>query len=107
MVGRLLPSTGEIGLIAMPTPNARPYGIILNSQGVLWVAYNGSNKLASIDPKTTVREHPTPTPASRIHRLDVLSDDTIFYGDSRGYLGRFDPETDAFKEWPSPSGATS
>jgi virginiamycin B lyase len=108
MVGRLVPSTGEIRLIAMPTPNARPYGIILNSQGVLWVAYNGSNKIASIDPKTmTVREHSTPTPASRIRRLDVLSDDTIFYGDSRGYLGRFDPKTGAFKEWASPSGATS
>jgi virginiamycin B lyase len=108
MVGRLLPSTGEIKLITMPTPNARPYGIIVNSQGVPWVGYNGSNKLASIDPTTlAVREYATPTPDSRIRRLDVLRDDTIFYGDSRGYLGRFDPKTGAFKEWPSPSGASS
>jgi virginiamycin B lyase len=108
MVGRLAPSTGEIKLVTMPTPNARPYGIIVNSQGVLWVAYNGSNKLASVDPKTmAVREYPTPTPESRIRRADVLSDDTIFYGDSRGYLGRLDPKTGAFKEWPSPSGPTS
>ena len=105
MVGRLTPSTGAIELMTLPTPNARPYGIIVNSQGLLWVAYNGSNKLASIDPKTKeVREYPTPTPASRIRRLDVLKDDTIFYGDSRGYLGRFDPKTGTFKEWPSPSG---
>jgi virginiamycin B lyase len=108
MVGRLTPSTGEIKLITMPTPNARPYGIIVNSQDILWVAYNGSNKLASINPKTLeLREYATPTPASRIRRLDVLKDDTIFYGDSRGYLGRLDPKTGAFKEWPSPSGATS
>ena len=108
MVGRLVPSTGEIKLITMPTPNARPYGIIVNSQGIPWVAYNGSNKLASIDPTTlAVREYATPTPDSRIRRLDVLRDDTIFYGDSRGYLGRFDPKTSAFKEWPSPSGANS
>ena len=108
MVGRLMPSTGEIKLIKMPTPDARPYGIIVNSQDVPWVAYNGSNKLARIEPATlAVREYPTPTPDSRIRRLDVLRDDTIFYGDSRGYLGRFDPKTGAFKEWPSPSGANS
>jgi virginiamycin B lyase len=108
MVGRLVPATGAITLITMPTPNARPYGIIVNSQGVPWVCYNGSNKLASIDPATlAVREYATPTPASRIRRLDVLRDDTIFYGDSRGYLGRFDPKTGAFKEWPSPSGPRS
>jgi virginiamycin B lyase len=108
MVGRLTPSSGEITLLTMPTPNARPYGIIVNSQGMLWVACNGTNKLASIDPKTLeMKEYATPTPASRIRRLDVLKDDTIFYGDSRGYLGRFDPKTGAFKEWPSPSGPTA
>jgi virginiamycin B lyase len=42
-----------------------------------------------------------------VRRLDVLKDDTIFYGDWRGYVGRFDPRTGAFREWPSPSGASS
>ena len=108
MVGRLIPASGDIKLLTMPTANARPYGIIVNSQGVLWVAYNGAGKLASIDPKTMeLKEYPMPSPASRVRRLDVLKDDTIFYGDWRGYLGRFDPKTGAFKEWPSPSGATS
>jgi virginiamycin B lyase len=108
MVARLVPATGEIKLVTMPTPNARPYGIIVNSQDIPWVAYNGSNKLASIDPVTmAVKEFATPTPDSRIRRLDVLRDDTIYYGDSRGYLGRFDPKTAAFKEWLSPSGANS
>jgi virginiamycin B lyase len=108
MVGRLIPATGDIKLLTVPTANARPYGIIVNSQGLLWVAYNGTGKLASIDPKTMeLKEYPMPSPASRVRRLDVLEDDTIFYGDWRGYLGRFDPKTGAFKEWPSPSGATS
>ena len=108
MVGRLIPATGDIKLLTMPTANARPYGIIVNSQGLLWVAYNGAGKLASIDPKTMeLKEYAMPSPASRVRRLDVLEDDTIFYGDWRGYLGRFDPKTGAFKEWPSPSGATS
>jgi virginiamycin B lyase len=108
MVGRLTPSSGEIKLITLPTPNARPYGIIVSPDGVPWVCYNGSNKIASIDPKTLqVKEFATPTPASRIRRLDMLGDGTIFYGDSRGYLGRLDPKTGAFKEWPSPSGPSS
>ena len=108
MIGRLVPSTGEITLLKVPTASARPYGIILNSQGVLWVAYNGAGKLASIDPKTMeLKEYPMPSSETRVRRLDVLKDDTIFYGDGRGYLGRFDPKTGAFKEWPSPSGATS
>jgi virginiamycin B lyase len=108
MIGRLTPATGEIKLITVPTPNARPYGIIVNSQGLLWVAYNGSNGIASIDPKTMeLKEYRTPNAATRIRRLDVLKDDTIFYGDWRGFLGRFDPKTGAFKEWPSPSGDTS
>ncbi len=108
MVGRLNPSTREIRLITMPTPNARPYGMIAAPDGQLWIAYNGANKIAQIDPATLeVREFTTPSPESRIRRLDRISDGTIYYGDSRGYLGRLDPKTGAFKEWPSPSGPTS
>jgi virginiamycin B lyase len=108
MVGRLVPSTGEIKLITLPTANARPYGIVVSRDGVPWVCYNGSNKIASIDPSTLeVKEFATPTPGSRIRRLDFTSDGMIFYGDSRGYLGRFDPRTNTFKEWLSPSGEGS
>jgi virginiamycin B lyase len=108
MVGRLVPSTGVITLVKMPTDGARPYGIVVDAAGAPWVCYNGANKLARIDPATlAVQEYATPTPLSRIRRLDFLSDGTIFYGDSRGYLGRFDPKTGAFKEWLSPSGADS
>ena len=52
MVGRLIPETGEIKLITLPTADARPYGIKVSSQGVPWLCYNGSNKLASINPDT-------------------------------------------------------
>jgi virginiamycin B lyase len=108
MVGRLVPTSGEIKLITLPTQNARPYGIVVSRDGTPWVCYNGSNKLASINPATLeVREFATPTPASRIRRLDFTSDGMIFYGDSRGYLGRFDPKTSTFKEWLSPSGEGS
>jgi virginiamycin B lyase len=108
MVGRLVPATGEIKLITIPAANARPYGIVVSRDGAPWVAYNGSNRIARIDPVTfAVDEFATPTPATRIRRLDFTSDGVIFYGDSRGYLGRFDPRTKTFKEWRSPSGEGS
>ena len=40
--------------------------------------------------------------------LGITSDDMIWYGDyNRGVLGRLDPKTGQFKEWPSPSGPLS
>ena len=76
---------------------------------MLWIAYNGSNKIARVDPQTwEIREFPTPTPETRIRRLALTSDDVIWYVDSgRGYLGRLDPSTGAIKTWPSPSGPAS
>jgi streptogramin lyase len=79
MVGRLIPETGDIKLITLPTADARPYGMKVNSQGLIWVCYNGSNKLASINPDTMeVREYPVPTPGTRIRRLALSSDDTVW-----------------------------
>lgn len=109
MVGRLVPATGAMSFVTLPTPNARPYGMVVDAKGNPWIAYNGSHKIAKIDATTmTVREFPVPTTDSRIRRLDLLSDGTIFYVDAaRGYLGRMDPTTGAIKEWPSPSGPRS
>ena len=38
----------------------------------------------------------------------VTPDGMIWYGDyAKGYLGRYDPKSGAFKEWPLPAGAAS
>jgi virginiamycin B lyase len=47
MLGHLVWATGEIELIAMPTARTRPYGIKQDADGMLWIAYNGSNKIPS------------------------------------------------------------
>ena len=52
LVGRLDPQTGEVKLKEVPTPHAIPYGIVITSKGVPIFCEFGSNKLASIDPKT-------------------------------------------------------
>jgi virginiamycin B lyase len=109
MVGRLNPQTGEIKLATMPTPGARPYGLVFNSKGVLFFVDFGVNKVATIDAVTmAVREYTLPNAASRPRRIAITSDDLIWYSDySRGYLGRLNTTTGEVKEWPSPGGPES
>jgi virginiamycin B lyase len=107
-VGRLDPNTGKIHLQPVPTPHAVPYGIVVSSAGVPWFCEFGTNKLASVDPKTMkITEYKLPEGA-RPRRLAITKDDTIYYSDyARGYLGRFDTHTGLQKEWQSPSGKGS
>jgi virginiamycin B lyase len=109
MVGRLVPRTGDIKLVPSPTPRSRPYGIVVNSKGVLFFVEFGVNKVARIDPTSMeIHEYTLPSRDSRPRRLTVTGDDAIWYSDySRGYLGRLDPETGDVKEWPSPGGPRS
>ena len=111
-VGRLDPKTGEVQIAEMPTPAGKrsdPYGIVINSKGVPYFANWRTNKLGSVDPQTMqVTEHVIPFEDARPRRIAVTPDDMIWYGDdARGVLGRFDPRTGQFKEYPSPSGPTS
>jgi len=109
LIGRLDPATGRMELKATPTPNAIPYGIVVNSQGVPFFCEFHTNKLASIDPQSmTIHEYPLPAADARPRRLALAPDGTIYYSDyARGYLGHFDPATGKAEEWPSPGGANS
>jgi virginiamycin B lyase len=113
VVGRLDPTsvdkTGEVKLVTSPTPNSRPYGLVINSKGVPVFVEFGTNKIATIDPKTmAIKEYALPSPASRPRRLALSPDDVVWYADfSRGYLGRLDLATGEHKEWASPSGPQS
>jgi virginiamycin B lyase len=108
-VGHLATRTGQVQLIKVATPNARPYGITIDREGRPWLDLFGTNKLASIDPKTMVlTEHPLPDQKGRPRRIATTTDGAIWYDDYvRGYLGRLDPKTGAVKEWPMPGGPSS
>jgi len=107
-VGRLDPRTGQIKLKEVPTPDAVPYGIVVTAKGVPYFCEFGTNKLASIDPKTmAIAEYPLPEGA-RPRRLAVAPDNTVYYSDyARGRLGHFDPASKHVEEWPSPGGSGS
>ena len=106
MLGRLSPETGEVTEIQT---EPRPYGMQVGTDGTLWVAYNGTNKIGAMDPDTmAVRYYEVPNEASRIRRLGLTSDGMVWYGNStQGRIGRLNPETGEIQEWPSPSGPDS
>ncbi|HEY6947134.1 MAG TPA: hypothetical protein VI431_18490 [Candidatus Acidoferrum sp.] len=107
-VGRLDPRSGDLKLKTVPTANAHPYGIQVNSQGIPFFCEFFTNKLGSIDPKTAeIREYPLPEGA-RPRRLAIDDHDLVYFTDFQGgHLGRLDPKTGAAKMWPSPGGAKS
>jgi len=75
----------------MASARSAPYGIMINSKGVPFFVEFGANKVASIDPPTTViREWTLPNAGSRPRRIAIDAQDNVWYSDySRGFRGRF------------------
>jgi virginiamycin B lyase len=108
MVGRLDPKTGKVELKLVPTKEARPYGIQVNSKGVPFFCEFGTNKMAKIEPKTMEITEYSLAEGVRPRRLAIAADDKVYFTDYQGgKLGRLDPVSGAAKMWPSPGGAGS
>ncbi len=92
-IGRLEPKTGAIKLVLVPTRDARPYDIKINSKGIPFFVEFGSNKVGSIDPATMkVTEYHLLNPAERPRRMAIAADDAIYYTDyANGYVGTINP----------------
>jgi virginiamycin B lyase len=81
---------------------------VVSSSGVPYFCEFGTNKLASVNPRTMeITEYTLPAGAHP-RRLSITKDDVIYYTDyARGYLGRFDAKTGKQEEWASPGGPKS
>lgn len=108
-VGRLNTSDQSVTLIPIPTSGARPYGIIIAPDGTPWVALLGTNKLASVNPRTLkLQEHILPDEDTAPRRLVATSKGQIYYVDyARGFLGHLNPKTGKIREWAAPSRSSS
>lgn len=107
-VGKLTVATGDVQVITVPTPNARPYGIVVDANNRPWIVLFGTNKLATVDAAMQLREIALPRAEIRPRRLVATADNAIWYGDyAAGMLGRYDPATGKVDEWPLPGGAGS
>lgn len=99
---------GSFRLREVPTPGARPYGIVLDDGGTPWVALFGSNRLARVDRETgEITEIELPRPETRPRRLAVSGGDIWYVDYVGGWLGRYDPETGDVDEWRAPAGDRS
>jgi virginiamycin B lyase len=89
----------------LPTPEARPTGIVAAADGRLWFCELGAGKLGSLEPESgEIVEYATPTPDSGPQRL--AADDAYLWVtlNSAGKLARFNYRTHEWREWSSPSG---
>ena len=98
---RLDGKTGEVTMFAIPTPNAGPRRMHLDSQGRLWIGEYNSKMIGMFDTKTQqFREWPIPIPWYGPY--DVVSD-------KEGYawtgamtselILRLNPKTGEFKKY--------
>ena len=106
MLGRLNPKTGELKEIET---RKKPYGIKVGKSGDLFIAYNGTNAIGRMHPDTlSVRYYDIPDTATRIRRLDIDSDQNVwFVNSSLGKVGKLEVDTGTVTQWNSPSGPTS
>ena len=107
-IGRLDPARGSMVLKRVPTLDARPYGIAVNPQGIVFFTEFGTNKIGRIDPiSLAITSYLLPKEA-RPRRIAITADGMVWYTDyRRGYLGRLNPRSGDVKEWRSPGGRKS
>lgn len=108
-IGYLDTETNDIRLVEVPSAGARPYGLKVDENDDAWIVLLGTNKLAHVVGETMeIREIDLPREATRPRRVGITSDGSVWYVDyNEGYLGRFDPATEAIDEWAMPSGTSA
>ena len=106
--GRLDPATGAMQVFDAPRGRG-PYGITTTPSGQIYYASLAGNHIARIDTTTgaaTVLEPPTPNQGAR--RVWSDSKGTIWVSEyNAGKLGRYDPSTNQWHEWPLPGTANA
>ena len=80
------------------------YGIALDKEGTVWFTeMTKTGTIGKVDPKTLKVTKYIPPFRDRPRRIQVAEDGTIWFAvfdDSR--IGRFDPKTETFKDYPLP-----
>lgn len=103
-IGKVDAKTLKVTKYTVPTPNARPRRIQVDTDGTIWFAEFGSGKIASFDPKTEkFAEFQLPGPAPTPYALGIDKNHNLWYSsESTDVIGRLDPKTGTVVEFPFP-----
>jgi virginiamycin B lyase len=103
-VGKVNPRTLEVTKYTLPTPNARPRRIQVDTDGTVWFAEYTAGKIGRLDPKTgQVREFQLPGASPTPYALAVDKDHNVWYSSmDMDVIGRLDPKTGSVLEFPFP-----
>jgi streptogramin lyase len=102
-MGRVDPVTGEIEEFDIPVENAVPRKAGPDADGNVWVGLHGAGKLMKIDYKTTkMTVYSPPTENSGVYAASVdLKHNIVWFAQQHAdKIGRFDPKTETFTEFP-------
>ncbi len=107
-IGRLDPKSGKVTLLEPSVKASRPYGIVTDGNRP-WAVLFGTNRIATVDPKTNrLKEYTLPARDARPRRLALTDDGKVWYVDyARGTLGRLAPDSGKVNEWKTPGGSGS
>jgi virginiamycin B lyase len=106
-IGRINRTTGQLQIWQVPTHRARPYGLEVAKDGIIWAVEFLGNKIVRIDPKTgAVKEyaHPRLADDPGTRRMALDSQGRLWFGEhEHGSIGMFDPKTETWKSWRAPA----
>lgn len=105
----LEPNTGEVREITVPgKPADKPYGIAVDSKGLIWFTKYSENMLGFVDPTTGQgKEWSLPHTQSGPHRMHIDDQDNLWIPLSgTGSLLRYNTRDGSQKEYPLPDADT-
>lgn len=108
-IGKVDPETGEIIPFYLPTPDSGPRRLAVDAEGNIWAAALKGNKLVKLDYRTRKMAEFAPPSPGGLQGVDVDRKRNWIWFSEYGAvrLGRFDPRTGSFAEFPLTSGDQS
>ena len=103
-IGKVDAKTLAVKKWALPTKDARPRRIQIDTDGTVWFAEFKSGAIGRFDPKTeAIREYVLPGPEATPYALGIGRDHTIWYSSEHlDVVGNLDPKTGHVTEYPFP-----
>ena len=87
----------------IPTPGAKPVGIVTGPDGNLWFTEQSGNKIGKVTPAGVFTEYPVPTAGSLPQQITVGPDGNLWFTEQSGNkIGKV-TLADVFTEYPVPT----